>query len=89
MQKLGFDGWSDIRFRPDKAFLMAGRWPVSGYKFIWAISTSRPVTINVIREGIATPIPYSAGLSDYGRTKFDKPLPGESRVRRVSVLHVR
>ena len=35
----------------------------------------RPVTINIVREGIATPVPYAASLFDYGRNKIDKPLP--------------
>src|SRR5690606_13996444 len=35
----------------------------------------QPVTINVIREGVPTPVPFSAQMFDYGRTKLDKPLP--------------
>ena len=34
-----------------------------------------PVTVNVIRDGIPTPVPYSATLFDYGRNKFERPLP--------------
>ena len=33
------------------------------------------MTINLIRDGIATPIPYSAALFDYGKTKFERQLP--------------
>ncbi len=29
----------------------------------------------MIRDGIASPVPYTSALFDYGRTKFDKPLP--------------
>lgn len=73
--KLDFDAWRDIRFRPDKAFLNA---PGSmfrlqlfhlGHLFRW------PVTVNIVKDGMATPIPYAANLFDYGRTKFTKPLP--------------
>jgi glucans biosynthesis protein len=35
----------------------------------------RPVIINIMRDGIPTPVPYSPNLFDYGRVKFDKPLP--------------
>jgi periplasmic glucans biosynthesis protein len=35
----------------------------------------RPVTIHVVRDGLATPVPYSAQLFDYGKTKFERPLP--------------
>ena len=73
--KLDFDTWRDIRFRPEKAFLNA---PNSlfrlqlfhlGHLYRW------PVTINTIRDGIPTPIPYSAALFDYGHTKIEHPLP--------------
>lgn len=73
--KLDFDAWRDIRFRPDKAFLNT---PGSmfrlqlfhlGHLYHW------PVTVNIVKDGMATPIPYAANLFDYGRTKFNKPLP--------------
>ncbi|HEY5225741.1 MAG TPA: glucan biosynthesis protein G [Methylovirgula sp.] len=73
--KLDFDAWRDIRFRPDKAFMNA---PGSmfrlqlfhlGHLFRW------PVAVNIVKDGMATPIPYAANLFDYGRTKFKKPLP--------------
>ncbi len=72
---LDFDAWRDIRFRPDKAFLNV---PGSmfrlqlfhlGHLYRW------PVTVNIVKDGMPTPIPYAANLFDYGRTKFDKPLP--------------
>jgi periplasmic glucans biosynthesis protein len=75
VDKLDFDAWRDIRFRPDKAFLNT---PNSlfrlqlfhlGHLYRW------PVTINTIRDGIPTPIPYSAALFDYGHTKIERPLP--------------
>jgi glucans biosynthesis protein len=74
VQKLDFDAWKEIRFRPDKAFLNGGgnfRLQAFHLGHIYR----RPVTINIVREGMATPIPYSAGLFDYGKTKIDKPLP--------------
>ena len=74
LQKLDFNAWKDIRFRPERAFLNGG-----GNFRLQAFHLGhlyrRPVTINIIREGIATPIPYAPGLFDYGRTKLDKPLP--------------
>ena len=36
---------------------------------------TRPVIVNVIRDGIAAPVPYSASLFDYGRNKFERGLP--------------
>ena len=73
--KLDFDAWRDIRFRRDKAFLAQDGGPFRLEMFHLGHLYPRPVTINIIREGIATPVPYSTSLFDYGRNKIDKPLP--------------
>jgi glucans biosynthesis protein len=75
LNKLDFDAWRDIRFRPDKAFLASNGNQFRLQLFHLGHLYRRPVTINTIRDGIPTPIPYSANLFDYGRTKLDKPLP--------------
>jgi glucans biosynthesis protein len=75
LNALDFDAWRDIRFRPDKAFLTGNGSKFQLQLFHLGHLYPRPVTINTIRDGIATPIPYSANLFDYGRTKLDKPLP--------------
>jgi len=75
LNKLDFDTWRDIRFRPDKAFLGGNGSPFRLQLFHLGHLYRRPVTINTIRDGIPTPIPYAANLFDYGRTRFDKPLP--------------
>ena len=33
------------------------------------------MTVNVIRDGVPTPVPYQPQLFDYGRTKIERPLP--------------
>ena len=33
------------------------------------------MTINLLREGVPAPIPYAANLFDYGRNRFERPLP--------------
>ncbi|SFK52135.1 glucan biosynthesis protein [Methylocapsa palsarum] len=73
LNKLDFDAWRDLRFRPDKAFPIGDSFQLQ--LFHLGHLYRRPVTINTIRDGIPTPIPYSANLFDYGRTKLDKPLP--------------
>lgn len=83
LTKLDFDAWREIRFRSDRSMLGAtgGRFRLQlfhlGHLFL------RPVTINTIRDGVATPIPYTANLFDYGRAKFDKPLPVNLWLRRL------
>ena len=75
LSKLDFDAWRDIRFRPDKALLGAAGGPFRLQPFHLGHLYKRPVTVNIIRDGIAAPIPYAPGLFDYGRNKLDKPLP--------------
>ncbi|MGC2223701.1 MAG: glucan biosynthesis protein G, partial [Methylocella sp.] len=75
LNKLDFDAWRDIRFRADKAFLGANGSRFRLQLFHLGHLYRRPVTINTLRDGIPTPIPYAANLFDYGRTKIDKPLP--------------
>ena len=73
--QLDFDAYRDIRFRPDKAFLSKQNSPFRLQLFHLGFLYRRPVTINIIRDGVPAPIPYQSQLFDYGRTKIDKPLP--------------
>ncbi len=75
LSRLDFDQWRDIRFRAERAFLAQGGSPFRMQLFHLGFLFTRPVTINIVRDGLATPIPYAANLFDYGRTRFDKPLP--------------
>lgn len=73
--KLDYDAWRDIRFRPEKAFLGGEGSPFRLQLFHVGFLYTRPVTVNLVRRGIATPIAYQSSLFDMGRTKLDKPLP--------------
>jgi glucans biosynthesis protein len=73
--KLDYDAWRDIRFKPEKAFLGAEGSPFRLQLFHLGFLYDRPVTVNLVRGGVATPIAYQASLFDMGRTKVDKPLP--------------
>ena len=72
---LDFDAWRDIRFRADKALFQSTNSPFQLQLFHLGFNFKRPVTVNVVRDGMPAPIPYSSSLFDYGRTKIDKPLP--------------
>lgn len=75
LARLDWDAWRQIRFRPERAMLgsAGGRFRLHlfhlGHLFL------KPVTINTLREGIATPVPYTPSLFDYGFVRFEKPLP--------------
>lgn len=75
LRNLSFDRYRDIRFRPDRALLVAGGGPFRMQMFHPGFLYRRPVVVNVVRDGIATPAPYSGALFDYGANKFDRPLP--------------
>lgn len=74
LAKLDFDSYRDIRFRPDKALLTA-QGPYRMHMFHPGFLFTRPVTVNIVRDGIAAPVPYSATLFDYGKNKFERALP--------------
>ena len=67
--------WQDIRFRSDRAFFSHGGGLFRLELFHLGGPYTLPVTVNTVRGGIATPIPYSADLFHYGRAHFDNPLP--------------
>ena len=75
LSNMDFDTWRDIRFRPDRALLSSGDGPFRMQMFHPGFLYKRPVTVNVVRDGIPTPIPYTSNLFDYGRLKLDGPLP--------------
>ena len=73
--RLDFDAYRDIRFRPERALLASGGGPFRLQLFHLGFLYQQPVTVNVIRDGVPTPIPYQRELFDYGRNRFERPLP--------------
>ena len=73
--KLDYDSWRDIRFRKDHAFLGENGGPFRLEAFHLGFLYRRAVTVNMIRDGLASPIPYSQALFDYGRVKSPKDPP--------------
>src|SRR3712207_4843978 len=75
LNRLSFDDYRDIRFRPERALLATGNGPFRMQLFHLGFLFQRPVTVNVIREGVPTPVPYQRELFDYGRNRIERPLP--------------
>lgn len=75
IDKLDYDSWRDIRFRPDRAISLGQSKAFRLETFHLGFLYRRPITVNLIRDGIASPVPYSPNLFDFGRVKLDKPLP--------------
>jgi periplasmic glucans biosynthesis protein len=75
LAQMDFDSWRDIRFRPERALLQTPGSRLRLQAFHPGFLYTRPVVINTIRDGVAAPIPYAANLFDYGRNRFERPLP--------------
>lgn len=74
---LDYDAWRDIRFKPDRAFLGEEGGPFRLQLFHRGFLYPRPVTVHLVRDGVATPIAYSSDLFEFGRTKLSEPLPAD------------
>lgn len=70
-----FDQYREMRFRPERSFLNQGGGPFRMQMFHLGFIYREPVVVNVIRDGIPAPVPYAAALFDYGRNRFERPLP--------------
>jgi len=75
LQNLSYDDWRDIRFRPEKSLFASKDSPFRLQLFHLGHLYKQPVVINLIRDGIAAPIPYTSSLFDYGHNAFAKPFP--------------
>ena len=75
LKALDFDAYRDLRFRPERALLGGGGGSFRMHLFHLGFLYQRPVTVNVVRDGVPTPVAYQAQLFDYGRTKIERPLP--------------
>jgi len=75
LANLDFDAWRDIRFKADKALLAEHGGNFRLELFHLGHLYKRPVVINVVKDGLPTPIPYAANLWDYGRNKITGNLP--------------
>ncbi|MEN3931129.1 glucan biosynthesis protein G [Microvirga sp. W0021] len=75
LNRLDFDTYRNIRFRPDKALTTGANSPFLMQMFHLGFLYQRPVTVNIIKDGIPAPVPYQSNLFDLGGFKFEKPLP--------------
>ena len=75
LQNLSYDDWRDIRFKPEKALFSSKDSPFRLQLFHLGHLYKQPVVINLIRDGIAAPIPYTNSLFDYGHNNFSNPFP--------------
>ena len=84
IDKLDYDSWRNIRFKPDRAVSLSAAKAFRLETFHLGFLYRRAITVNLIRDGIASPLPYSPNLFDFGSVKIDKPLPIDTGFARIS-----
>ncbi|WP_232627805.1 glucan biosynthesis protein G [Methylobacterium sp. Leaf118] len=77
LARLDYDAWRDIRFKPARAFPVGAEGRFRLQLFHLGFLYPRPVTVSLVRDGVATAIPYDPTLFDLGRTRLDAPLPAD------------
>ena len=77
LAQLSYDQMRDIRFRRDHRFLGEAGGSFRLELFHRGPLAQRPVTIHILRDGLAEPIAYESDLFDYGRTRIANHLPDD------------
>lgn len=72
---LDFDTYRKIRFKPERSLLAQDGSDFRMQMFHLGFLFKRPITVNIIRDGVPTPVPYSTHLFDAGAILQDKKLP--------------
>lgn len=67
LTRLTYDSYREIRFRREKALWRDGGSDYRLHPFHLGFLHDKPVQLHIIREGIATPIPFTTGLFEYGK----------------------
>lgn len=67
LQALDYDGYRDIRFRPDRALWRAAQSPFEVMFFHRGLYQQEPVRIHEVTPEGARPLPYASGDYDFGR----------------------
>src|SRR3954464_6011264 len=75
LNRLDFDAYRDIRFRPERELLGSACRPFRMQMFHLGFLYTPPVTVNVIRDGVPWPAPYQPQLFDYVLPIIERPLP--------------
>jgi glucans biosynthesis protein len=72
LRDLDYDGYRDIRFRPDRALWHADKLPFELMFFHLGRTFSEPVRINTIEPGGLHRVEFEPALFDYGHNTIDR-----------------
>ncbi len=74
---INYDQWRDIRFRPEKALWKEEGLPFQLQFFHPGLFYDRGVTVHVVDDGHATPLPFDPEAFDYGSNTFKDRIPSD------------
>jgi glucans biosynthesis protein len=72
IERIDYDMFRDIRFRPDQALWHGPAAPFTAQFFHLSATYKRPVHIFEVFEGVAREVLFETALFDYGRNRFDE-----------------
>jgi glucans biosynthesis protein len=72
-----YDQWRDIRFRPAEALWHEENLPFQVQFFHPGLYYGHSVRMNVVENGVASEVPYSPKLFDYGKNDFADRIPAD------------
>jgi glucans biosynthesis protein len=75
--ELDYDEHRDIRFKPARAIWREQGLPFQLQFFHLGLFFNRAVRLNLVEAGRVAPVAFDASLFDYGRNRFDEPLPAD------------
>ena len=71
LRDLDYDGYRDIRFRPEKATWRAEKLPFELMFLMQGRAVTEPVRINIVEPSGERVLPFEPSLFDFGHNKFD------------------
>jgi len=71
LQDVGYDGYRDIRFKPDRALWRDAKLPFEVAFFHLGLHFEQPVKISEINGGAVREIKFDPALFDYGANRID------------------
>lgn len=77
LQKLTYDQWRDIRFKPAKSLWREEQLPFEVQLFHLGLYYDRGVSIHIIDSDQVTPLAFSSDYFDYGQNSIPKTVPAE------------
>jgi periplasmic glucans biosynthesis protein len=75
LQKISYDQWRDIRFRPEAALFRDAQLPFQVQLFHPGFLYDRTVAVQLVTRDRVTPVAFSPGQFDYGKNDFASRVP--------------